>query len=343
MPAVRWLPILAALVFLWIVRAILPPFVVAAVLAFALAPWVERAEAQFRVPRAVIVGAFYLLFLLALALAGFFFVPALTRESRDLIRNLPQVLDQAILQISGSSRIDVLGTETDAARLSEQLSRALSDFIGRPEDVVRLAETAIEGILTLFVFLVAFFYLLLDGRRIGEYVLRLVPSTYRSEVQEVVGLTHAIFGRYLRGQLFLVGLMSLVSWLVLALGFHLRFALPIAVATGVLELIPYAGPLLAGGIAAGTGLATQGPATAAGIAIAYFILRQVEDQLIMPNVVGRAVHLHPVVVIFSVLAGSRIAGVLGMLLAVPVAAALAVAVDYWVIRRDREAPAPDAV
>ncbi|HEV8638998.1 MAG TPA: AI-2E family transporter, partial [Chloroflexota bacterium] len=101
------------------------------------------------------------------------------------------------------------------------------------------------------------------------------------------------------------------------------------VATGFLEIIPLMGPLLAGTIACAVALGHSGPLAAIWLAVAYFVLRQLEDQIVMPLVVGRAVHLAPVVTLFSVLAGERLAGPLGMILAVPIAAAAKVLLDEW--------------
>jgi predicted PurR-regulated permease PerM len=102
----------------------------------------------------------------------------------------------------------------------------------------------------------------------------------------------------------------------------------VAILTGILEIIPVVGPITAGAIAATIGFSQGGASQAAAIAIVYFVLRQVEDQLVMPIVVGRAVHIHPLVTIFAVLVGEKIAGVLGMILAVPIAATLKVILDY---------------
>ncbi len=98
--------------------------------------------------------------------------------------------------------------------------------------------------------------------------------------------------------------------------------------TGLLEIIPLIGPIAAGTIACTIGLAQGGPPEAAELAIVYFVLRQVEDQLVMPIVVGRAVHVHPLVTIFAVLTGEKIGGVLGMILAVPIVAVIKVVLDY---------------
>ena len=129
-------------------------------------------------------------------------------------------------------------------------------------------------------------------------------------------------GKWLRGQVFLIFLVAAVTYLVLGPVLHLPYALAIAVITGVLEIIPLVGPLAATVVAGTDAFARGGPSLAAIVVVFYFVLRQIEDQVVMPVVIGRAVHLHPVVTIFAVLVGLHVYGVLGGLLGVPVAAAL---------------------
>ncbi len=103
---------------------------------------------------------------------------------------------------------------------------------------------------------------------------------------------------------------------------HLPYALAIAALTGILEIIPLVGPLIATAIAGTDAFAHGGAGLALAVVAFYFVVRQVEDQVVMPVVVGRAVHLHPVVTIFAVLVGLSTYGVLGGLLGVPIAAAV---------------------
>jgi predicted PurR-regulated permease PerM len=122
--------------------------------------------------------------------------------------------------------------------------------------------------------------------------------------------------------------MSLVSFLILQFVFQVPYALPLGILTGFLEILPLLGPAIAAVLAAGVALAAHGPGAALSVIVAYTVLRQLEDQVVMPFVVGRAVELHPVVTIFAVLAGGAMAGPLGMLLAVPAAAAIKVVLDF---------------
>src|SRR5207249_2834223 len=111
------------------------------------------------------------------------------------------------------------------------------------------------------------------------------------------------------------------------------------IATGLLEIVPLAGPALAATIAAIVAFSQGGGQFALTIIVFYTVARHLEDYLVVPNVVGRAVHLHPVVSIFAVLAGGAVAGILGTILAVPAAAALVV---IWDVIRGDAAPPPTA-
>jgi len=103
----------------------------------------------------------------------------------------------------------------------------------------------------------------------------------------------------------------------------------LAVATGLLEIVPFVGPVSAGAIAAMIAVTQGGPNLAIGVIVFYFVVRQIEDQLVSPIVLGRAVELHPVIIIFAVLAGGTLFGIIGTLAAVPVAASIKVILDYW--------------
>jgi predicted PurR-regulated permease PerM len=178
--------------------------------------------------------------------------------------------------------------------------------------------------------------MLVDGSRFWQFVMRFVPIEHRAHVQAVSDQIHIVLARYLRGQLVLIALMSTLTFVVLEWFFKLPYALWIGILTGFLEVIPLIGPITATIVACTIGFEQGGPTEAAALAVTYLILRQAEDQLVMPIVVGRAVHVHPLVTIFAVLTGEKIAGVLGMILAVPMAAAVKVVLDYAYPPRDHE-------
>ena len=169
------------------------------------------------------------------------------------------------------------------------------------------------------------FFLLLDGERFGNTALRFIDPNDRPRVQQIAARTHVVVGQWIRGQLILVVFVSIVVTIVLGPILHLPNAAALGVMTGLLEVITLIGPLIAGTVVGIVALSTGGPTLAITAVVFLFVLRQIEDVVMMPAVLGRAVHLHPLVALFAVVVGSTAFGVVGTFLALPVAAAISVA------------------
>jgi predicted PurR-regulated permease PerM len=325
---VRWAALVAAALVLVLARRVLAPFVIAAVLAYIFSPLVDALVERTRARRPAVVAVLYLLVVGAVVITARLVGPPLAEEARALSAAGPSIAGSVVLALTGGRTLVVLGQPVEPGQLAAYADGALADYFGDPTEALHVVERVFQMALDTVLVLILVFYFLLGGSHLGGYLLRFVPAEHRAHTQEVARRVHVVLGRYVRGQLYLIVLMSIVTYAVLRLGFGLPYALAIAMATGFLEIIPLLGPLIAGGIATSVALAHGGAGQAAGVAAAYLVLRQVEDQVAMPIVVGRAVHLHPVATLFAVLAGGAIAGVLGMLLAVPTAAAIKVLLDY---------------
>ena len=322
-----WIVAIAALVFLYLIRAILAPFIVAILLAYILVPGVDALSARFRVRRFIIVAAMYILFLIVLGALSWWLQPTVMLEVRNLRRDSTQVVASAIVQLAGSEQFSVFGVDFQAYELARNIIDQLRAVFSTPRTAFDFAQAVLDGLAQVGLTLVALFYLLLDWESLIALILRFVPPAARPRAAVLAQSIHSILGRYLRGQFVLIGFVAGITWLALQFFFHLPFALAIAVGTGFLEIIPLAGPVIAAGIAAVAALSKGGVDAAIAVIVFYTILRQLEDQLIAPNVLGRAVHVHPLAAIFAVLAGGVLAGVLGLLLGVPAAAAIKVILD----------------
>ena len=303
---------------LYLVRSVLPPFVLAGVLAYLLAPLVRRLQGHLRLPRVLAVLFALLLVFGPLVTVLALLAPLLFAETRGLITRGPDLLTDVFIQVLGGPEVELLGQTVTADALAAQLLGMLVEAVGTPGEAVHLATLLLEAVLGIFVTLVVLFSVLLDPSQVGRFALALLPVAERPRARQIVTEIHAVLRQYLSGLLMLVVLMASVTWLGLTVLFRLPYALPLALATGVLEIIPIIGPLIAGAIAAVVALTHGGLHVAAGVVLMYFVLRQTEDHIVMPLLLSRAVEIHPVVTIFSVLAGGALAGILGMLLAVPV-------------------------
>ncbi len=312
---------IAVLVVLWLARGIIGPFVVAAVLAYAFSPVVSAIEDRTHAPRALIIGVGYVLVLGAIALVAVVAAARAGDEIRYLSSGGRDVIATALRKIFGDS-IVVAGTTYNVTDIAAQIRASLFGMIQTPSSAIQLAEQAVDIALQAILALIVTFYFLLDGRRFGLFALRFLDRSQRAEALRIGQRIHVVLGRWLRGQLLLIALVAIVLYVLLGPILHMPYALALAIVSGVLEIIPLVGPIIAAALAGTVAFATRGTDTTIVVLVIYLVLRQVEDQIVMPLVIGRAVHLHPVVTIFAVLVGLSAWGILGGLLGVPVAAAL---------------------
>ncbi|MBF6614384.1 MAG: AI-2E family transporter [Chloroflexi bacterium] len=325
-----WTLPLVLVIFLYLARGILGPFVIAAVLAYIFSMVVDQIQERLKWPRALIVTLMYLVALGAIGLGLYFSAEALYQQTRDFVARGPNIIEQALRQFIGNNSYSFGGDTFDARTIAQKVTTALSTYFGNGGggDALHLAQIVVGRLLDTLLVIIVSFYFLLSGKQIGSYFLKFVPADSRARTGYVAGRIHTVLGAYLRGQLLLIVLMSAVSFLVLQFVFKVPYALPIGIITGFLEILPLIGPAMAAVLASGVALSAHGAGAAVGVLIAYLILRELEDNLVMPFVVGRAVEIHPVATIFAVLAGGAVAGVIGMLLAVPAAAMVKVILDF---------------
>ncbi len=196
---------------------------------------------------------------------------------------------------------------------------------------------AVSGAIALIIFLVSSFYFLKEGRDIVNKMLVFVPINYKVEVEILLRKINTVLGEYLRGELLMVFLVSLILFIALSI-LGVKFALIIAIFSGIAEIVPIIGPIVATVVAVIAVLLGGGSAnfpltqiqTSIVVIIIYFVVRQIQDYFIIPHVMGRITKLHPLIILLAVLAGGHTAGILGLLLAVPLAAALNILLQFSV-------------
>ena len=320
--AVRLLVLaLGVLVVLWLARGIIGPFVVAGVLAYAFSPVVSGVERRTRLPRIVVVGLGYVLFFGLVAILAYVAAERAGKELTELSSGGHDVISSALHKLLGNSVV-IAGNTYNVEDLARQIRGAFLGLVSSPTSAVQMAERVVEIGLQAILCLIITFYLLLDGHRFGQFTLRFLDRGQRVGTLRIAQRIHVVLGRWLRGQLLLIVLVAVVIYVILGPILHVPFALALAILSGVLEIIPLVGPIIAAALAATVAYSAHGTDTTIAVLVVYFVVRQVEDQVVMPLVIGRAVHLHPVVTIFAVLVGLGTWGILGGLLGVPVAAAI---------------------
>ncbi len=181
--------------------------------------------------------------------------------------------------------------------------------------VVSSVPALLQNYVTFIVILVIAFFMLMDGPKLWRLVLRLVPERHRSRVSMAM---HKNFVGFVRGQLLISFLLSLCTWVVFIL-FQIPFSFLLAVTVGVFDLIPGIGATLGVTFVCLIILVQSGWLVALKVLAICLVLQQIQDNFIAPRVMQSTIHLSPVVVFFALLVGTRISGLLGIFLAVPLA------------------------
>jgi predicted PurR-regulated permease PerM len=193
---------------------------------------------------------------------------------------------------------------------------------------------ALSNVITIVFLPVLTIYMLADGGKLWGSVLELVPAGARQQFDRSV--QRNVLG-FLRGQMTLVLFLSLTSFVVFAL-LGVKFSLVLALVVGVLDAIPGIGATLGVITVASLVFLTQGPWMALNVVVASIILQQIQDNLIHPRVMGKALNINPVVLFFALFVGERIAGLLGVFLAIPIAGMIV----SWSSERDPVDPSEAA-
>lgn len=318
--------------FFYVERAILSPFILAAVFAYLFNPLVTLASEKTKIPRTVSIFLIYGI-LIALFVFGTLKVSSqIFEESSELRTYATHMLQNAKTQMGGLP--DWL--QPTARQLLTELQRSrLITFFNTPS-LFPFVSQAISRIVSFFIFLFSGYYFLKDGGKIFQQFVGRVPERYKEDVTKLLQEANNLLNRYLRGQVFLILLMGVITYIALAI-IGIRFAVTIAVFSGFAEIIPVIGPIVAGGVAASVALVGGGQANfglsplnaSLIIILVYFVLRQLEDYFVIPHVMGSITKLPPFVIFFSVVAGGHLAGILGLILAVPVVAVLRLLLEFF--------------
>jgi len=336
--AFSWLALLLGLwAVLWLLAPVLTPFVVAAILAYALTPVVDKLDALggARMPRVLAVVLVELVFLALLLSVALLIVPILLKQLPLLREQVPPLLNQFNEFLSPKLAALGLTVSLDVASirtfLAEHLSANLENSVGQLLASARMGGSVALSLLGNAVLIpVVLFYLLMEWERFMALLLVLVPPRLRPAVDSFTVEADSVLGQYLRGQLLVMVVLAIYYSAGLAL-FGLDLALPIGVFTGLAVAIPYLGFGLGLILATLAGLLEFSAQTGhvsvlVMVAVVYGLGQWVESFFLTPYLVGERIGLHPVAVIFALLAFGHLLGFVGVLIALPLSAVLLVAI-----------------
>jgi predicted PurR-regulated permease PerM len=338
----RWIQLVVlplALLGLWaLARAsgpVLLVFAVAAVVALVLNPVVEAFEKPLRrvhLPRGIAVLAVYVLLVVVVVGVGLVVVNAIADQVASLQRNLPNLVDQANKSLADLQKtLNDNGIKVEITRqghtalqtLQENLTQSTGDIVSSARDVLG---KVVEGAFGLVLTIVISIYMLLYAPRMGGFVRRVLPRGDGTPDDDFPRRAQKAVFNYVRGQIAFSLIMGfsagVVLWFLGVVGIFpdgQRYALFFGAFYGVMELVPYIGPILGGAPPALIAL-FQDPLSGLWVVLALVALQQLEGHVVAPQVFGRTLRINPLLVLAALLIGGQLYGVIGAFVALPLAA-----------------------
>lgn len=321
---------LVACVLLWLLAPVLTPFIVGAVLAYALHPAVERLAAR-RVPRLLAVLGVEVLFIVVVFAVLLLIVPIISKELPLLREQIPILADKLnrslspwLAQYGIDVALDIPGIK---AFVLKYLDANFEDGLATALSSARIGGSIVLAVIGNLVLVpVVLFYLLSDWPQLVARTQALVPPRMQAQVTGFLDECDAVLGQYLRGQLLVMLILAAFYSIGLAL-FRFDLALPVGVFTGLAIFIPYLGFGLGLVLALLAGLLQFASWYGViAVAVVFGIGQVVESLFLTPRLVGERIGMNPLMVIFALLAFGHLFGFVGVLIALPVSALLVVAV-----------------
>ncbi|MBU5674391.1 AI-2E family transporter [Paenibacillus brevis] len=326
---------LVILYFIWLLRplfavvyrflsTIFAPFIVAMIISYVLNPIVRMLGSR-KVPRTVAVLLIYAVFLTSLAVILMNVIPMFIEQVEELGEHLPQITFQTQQLMNrwdegifpGSIR---MGMNNWFFQLEHRLAASISGFLDN-------LGTTLGVVFNAFIVPFLIFYMLKDFESIERMILRILPKSRRKSIVTLLKNIDEALGNYIRGQLLvcvIIGVLAYIGYMIIGM----PFALLLAGIVAVCNIIPYVGPFL-GAAPAMLMATTISWKMVLLVLLVNMICQTVESNIISPQVVGRTLHLHPMFIIFALLVGGEIGGIIGLVLAVPFFAVCKVVIQHF--------------
>ncbi|KGP74936.1 permease [Desulfosporosinus sp. Tol-M] len=331
----RWIFVvtclLLAMLLLFKVRTILGPFFLAFILAYLLNPLVVALERHKISRKGSILIVFSLIVAVVITII-FLILPVLYNELSKLAVILPNAFQMF------TEGIDGLREQFKATGLPNRVALVLDQHLGQGEEIIanrlnlflaNLPQALSTASLYILSPVIAI-YFLADWKGLGVHFFRIIPQRWRMEWRRLWQDINHVIRQFVRGDLVVAVIVGILSGIGVKL-IGMDYALLIGLICGVSDLIPYFGPVI-GAVPTVLLALTQSPAMAFKVALIILFVQQLEGNVISPKLMGDSVGLHPLWVVFALLAGGELAGVWGMFLAVPVAAVIRVVFNHIYFR-----------
>ena len=279
---------------------------------------------KWRLPRLLAVAVTFLTVLVGLGVVFVVLIPGIMAQGQELASKLPAYageLQTYLTRLNAEHPNIPAGTQV-MQFLAAQASTVLGNAFSL---TTRFMWILVVVLSVLFLSL----FMLLDGARLQETLMRLMPIPQRSHVPALLHTVQERVGQYMLGVAFICGLAGVLTWGVLAV-MGVPYALLIGAVTTILQVIPLVGPFFGAGIAALIGL-SKSPETALWTLAVYTVIQQIIGQFLFPLIMGRTIGMHPVWVVVAILVGGTLYGLVGAFVAIPIAIAISIVLECYYV------------
>ena len=326
----KFVLVIVALLALYLLKEVIGIFLFALIIASAIAPFADWLESK-GLPRVLGVLLLYLVVFGLAALLLSLIVPYVSQELLQLTVNLPIILTKVTtsldtVQQQSSKYFDFA---SEIQNMLDYFSAYLQQF---SQSAIGIIVSIFGGIFSFAAIVIISFYLSVMKGGIDTFMKSVMPEKYEAYVVSLWKRSEAKVGRWLQGQMLLALIVGLAVYVGLSL-MHVKFALILGVLAMILEIVPIAGPVLAAipGVLLGF---LGSPVQGLWILLFYFAVQQLENHILAPIILGKTTGLNPVTVIIALLVGGQLAGISGMLLAVPIATVIVEILDDLAKRKE---------
>jgi predicted PurR-regulated permease PerM len=313
--------------FLYLIREILAILFVALILYSAVNPWVDW-MAERKIPRAFGILIIYIFLFSFIGTVIVLLIPPIIEQITAIKDNFPAIVDKLVSGFSVFKEYSVEFGILDEVK--NNLSAFSANLQTAASGIFSTVTNIFGGVVTFFLTLVIAFYMVVEENAMKKIIWSIVPTQHQVYVMQLINRMQQKVGLWLRGQIILSFIIFALTYIALSI-VHLvtgqmEYALVLALLAGLTEFVPYLGPILAAIPAVFLAL-TQSPILALIIIAIYYVIQWMENNIIVPKLMQKVTGLNPIVSIAVLLIGFKIGGIIGAVMAIPVATALSVFVN----------------
>ncbi|MFA4931075.1 MAG: AI-2E family transporter [Patescibacteria group bacterium] len=327
---VKFFLVILGLVFLYAIRNIVLMLFIVTIFVAALTPTIEYLQ-RHKIPRLAAVTLICVIIFIIFALIGGVILPPMIEQFGQLVTELPGKLQNYLTANDTENKIKLFHDWLVEKDLVDGFTRALEliyqQISNLSATIINQTFGVISGAIGIFTIIALTFYLLLEEEGIRSFLLAVLPVKSQISAFKIWQKASVKTGNWLRGQLlisFTIGLLTYIGFSILGV----KYPLVLAVIAGIANIVPYIGPI-AGAIPAVLIALVQSPWLALGVIIVALLIQQIDSQFITPRIMGKFVGLSPVTIIVALLIGGTLAGVWGVILAIPISATIGVIIEEW--------------